>query len=89
LLEGRVIGLGDRRQLHDAGIVHQHIDAAIGRFRRIEHPLHDQRVYRRVCIIQHPEVLTAKLTRSFRYRPRAAHDAQLPSSARQRDCRTH
>lgn len=40
LVERRVIGLGEAGQLHDAGVVHQHIDAAVGALRRIEQPLH-------------------------------------------------
>ena len=36
-VEQLVVALGDRGQMHDAGIVHQHIDAAERRFRRIEH----------------------------------------------------
>ena len=32
-----VVAFGDRRQLHDAGVVHQHVDAAERRLRRVEH----------------------------------------------------
>ncbi len=37
-VEERVVVLGERRHMHDAGVVDQHIDAAEGGFRRIEHP---------------------------------------------------
>ena len=40
LVEQRVVAVGDRRELHDAGIVDQHIDAAEGGFRRVEHAAH-------------------------------------------------
>ena len=36
-VEQLVVGLGDRSQVHDAGIVHQHVDAAERRIRRVEH----------------------------------------------------
>ena len=38
--EGRVVDLRQRRQLHDAGIVHQHVDAAIGRLGGVEQARH-------------------------------------------------
>ena len=40
LVEGRVIGVGDLAELHDAGIVDQHVDAAERRFRCVEHAAH-------------------------------------------------
>ncbi len=36
-VEQPVVALGDRGQMHDAGIVHQHIHAAERRIRRVEH----------------------------------------------------
>ena len=36
-VEQLVVAFGDRGQLHDAGVVHQHVDAAECRIRRVEH----------------------------------------------------
>ncbi len=40
LIEQRVIGVGDLGELHHAGIVDKHVDAAKGGLRRIEHAAH-------------------------------------------------
>jgi len=40
LVEQRIVAVGDFGKLHDAGVVDQHIDAAEGGFRGVEHAAH-------------------------------------------------
>ncbi|EGE58033.1 hypothetical protein RHECNPAF_3500087 [Rhizobium etli CNPAF512] len=43
-VEGFVVGLGERGEHHDTGIVDEHVDAAEGGFRGIEHATHGVRI---------------------------------------------